>query len=220
MVDEHFYEKPEWFLANNHRYDNYRRSKSQVYIGEYASWGNTLYNALCEAAFMTSVERNGDVIRMASYAPLLANLKHTSWNPDLIYFNNTDVMLTANYYVQQLFSTNQGNIYIPDVVTFPKAPAQDTTLAASCVKDNKTGDIILKIVNAGAQSATAHVNLSAFHITAVKTNVQLLKGNSIDKNSLDQPKKVVPESAEIIVSDLDQYIVPAYSLNVIRLRAN
>jgi len=220
VVDEHFYEKPEWFLANNHRYDNYRRTKSHVYIGEYASWGNTLYNALCEAAFMTSVERNGDVIRMASYAPLLANLKHTSWNPNLIYFNNTDVMLTANYYVQQLFSINQGNVYIPDVITFPKASARDTTLAASCVQDTKTGDIILKIVNAGAQSATARVNLSAFHIATVKANVQLLKGNPTDKNSLDQPKKIVLENAEIAVADLDQYAAPAYSLSVIRLKAN
>ena len=220
VVDEHFYEKPEWFLINNHRYDNYRRSKSQVYIGEYASEGNTLHNALCEAAFMTSVERNGDIIRMASYAPLLANLNHTSWNPNLIYFNNTNLVLTANYYVQQLFSTNQGDTYIPNIVTFSKKMQGDSSLAASSVKDTKTGDIILKIVNAGAQPANVHINLSTLHITDTQTKIQILKGNPSDKNSIDQPKNIVPVSADIAVADLSRYVAPPNSLIVIRLRAN
>jgi alpha-L-arabinofuranosidase len=117
MVDEHYYESPEWFLNNLHRYDNYSRVGTTVYLGEYASRGNTLFNALAEAAYLTSLERNADVVRMASYAPLLARQNHTQWNPDLIYFNNTTVVPTVNYYVQQLFSRNQGDVYLPTEVS-------------------------------------------------------------------------------------------------------
>jgi alpha-L-arabinofuranosidase len=99
LVDEHYYMKPEWFVANQKRYDSYSRAESKIYIGEYASWGNTLLNAISEAAYMTSVERNGDVVRMASYAPLLSKEGHINWNPDLIYFTNTTVCPTVNYYV-------------------------------------------------------------------------------------------------------------------------
>ena len=117
VVDEHYYERPEWFLDNLHRYDNYDRNGPKVYVGEYASWGNTLFNAIAEAAYMTALERNGDVVHMASYAPLLARENHTQWRPDLIYFNNTTVCPSVNYYVQQIFSENQGDIYLPTEVS-------------------------------------------------------------------------------------------------------
>ena len=118
MVDEHYYQRPDWFLDNLKRYDSYDRSRSKVYLGEYASWGNTLYNALAEAAYMTALERNGDVVRLASYVPLLGRDRHTQWNPNLIYFNNAVVVPTVNYYVQQLFSVNAGDSYYPTEVTF------------------------------------------------------------------------------------------------------
>lgn len=123
MVDEHYYVDPPWFLANSTRYDNYSRPGPKVYIGEYASKGTTLYNAICEAAYMTSLERSGDVVNMASYAPLLCNANHQSWNPDLIYFNNTALYATPSYYTQKLFCTNQGDTYVPCTVT---APPQDS----------------------------------------------------------------------------------------------
>ena len=118
MVDEHYYNAPEWFLDNLKRYDSYDRSRSKVYLGEYASWGNTLYNALAEAAYMTALERNGDVVRLASYAPLLGRDRHTQWNPNLIYFNEAVIVPTVNYYVQQLFSLNAGDTYYPTEVSF------------------------------------------------------------------------------------------------------
>ena len=117
MVDEHYYEKPDWFLANQQRYDSYNRTGPKVYVGEYASWGNSLFNALAEAAYMAALERNGDVVRMASYAPLLGKKQHTQWNPNLIYFDNTTVCPSVNYYVQQLFSLNQGDVYLPTTVS-------------------------------------------------------------------------------------------------------
>jgi alpha-L-arabinofuranosidase len=118
IVDEHYYQAPDWFLGNMKRYDSYDRSRSKVYLGEYASKGNKLYNALAEAAYMTALERNGDVVRLASYAPLLGSDRHTQWNPNLIYFNNAVVVPTVNYYVQQLFSLHSGDSYISTDVSY------------------------------------------------------------------------------------------------------
>jgi len=219
VVDEHFYEKPEWFLSNNARYDTYRKSKSQVYIGEYASRGNTLINALSEAAFMTSIERNGDIVRMASYAPLLANQSHTSWNPNLIYFNNKTLAPTVNYYVQQLFSTNQGDSYISNVISFAGDNPKDSTLAASCVKDSKTGDIIFKIVNAGAQPTIARADLSGFTSLNSNATLKVLKGNPKDKNTVNDAGKIVPAISQISTAGLTSYSAPAYSLSVIRIKS-
>lgn len=173
VVDEHYYNDPEWFLKNNARYDKYDRKKAKVYIGEYASKGNKFINAISEAAYMTSLERNGDVVHMASYAPLLAKKGNTNWNPDLIYFDNTGVYPTVNYYVQQLFSANTGDLYISDVVTFDRK--KDSTLAASVVKDSKTGDVIVKLVNAGATDAKVNINLKALGALQSKAQVSLLK---------------------------------------------
>lgn len=116
MVDEHYYESPQWFWNNLNRYDVYDRAKSKVYLGEYASRGNTLANAIAEAAYLTGLERNADVVPFASYAPLLAKQGRTQWNPDLIYFSNTKIAPTVNYYVQQLFSQNGGDVYLPTTV--------------------------------------------------------------------------------------------------------
>ena len=219
VVDEHFYEDPEWFLKNNKRYDDYRRNQSHIYIGEYASRGNALVNAISEAAFMTAIERNGDVVRMASYAPLLANVNHTSWNPNLIYFNNNTLAPTVNYYVQQLFSANQGNVYYADIVSFTNVKdTLNSSLAASCVKDEKNGDIILKIVNAGAKTATSSINLSGFGILNTHASLSLLTGKAKDTNTIGNPDKIMPVISEIRTEDLSNYNLPAYSLSVIRIK--
>ena len=125
LVDEHYYQSPDWFLGNLQRYDSYDRSRSKVYLGEYASKGSKLYNALAEAAYMTHLERNGDVVHLASYAPLLGKDRHTQWNPNLIYFNNAVVVPTVNYYTQQLFSLHSGDAYMPTDVSYnaPKIAA-------------------------------------------------------------------------------------------------
>lgn len=109
LVDEHYYQSPEWFLANVGRYDNFKAEDPKVFLGEYASWGNTYYNALAEAAFMTGLERNAHAVGLACYAPMLCNVDYVNWKPDLIWFNNHEVFGTANYYVQQLFMHHQGD---------------------------------------------------------------------------------------------------------------
>src|SRR5690606_5634911 len=96
MIDEHYYKEPDWFMANLYRYDGYDRSQAKVYLGEYASWGNKMRNAIVEAAYMIGLERNGDIVSMASYAPLLAKKNHTQWKTDMIFFDNTKICLTPN----------------------------------------------------------------------------------------------------------------------------
>lgn len=114
LVDEHYYESADWFFSNNSRYDTYERSlNADVFLGEYAAQANTLYAALAEASYMTGLERNGDVVKMACYAPLFANSSLNQWTPDMIWFNNHTVHGSVNYYVQQMFSNNLGTTYLP-----------------------------------------------------------------------------------------------------------
>ncbi|SNR80905.1 alpha-L-arabinofuranosidase C-terminal domain-containing protein [Hymenobacter mucosus] len=215
MVDEHYYESPEWFLKNNRRYDSYDRKKSTVYLGEYASRGNTLFNALAEAAYMTSLERNGDVVRLASYAPLLAKEGHTQWNPDLIYFNNSTVCPTANYYVQQLFSRNQGSEYFGGVLT-----ATDSAVVSSCVRDANSGDVILKLVNSGATAQPVRVDLSRFKRLRPTAEVITLSGPRDAKNTFASPQTVVPKTAPFKASGNFAYTAAPYSLTVIRVKGS
>ncbi|MFF8450592.1 alpha-L-arabinofuranosidase C-terminal domain-containing protein [Streptomyces leeuwenhoekii] len=117
MVDEHYYNSPQWFLQNNDRYDSYDRNGPKVFLGEYASQGNAWKNALAEAAYMTGLERNADVVKLASYAPLLANEDYVQWRPDMIWFNNRASWGSANYEVQKLFMTNVGDRVVPSRAT-------------------------------------------------------------------------------------------------------
>jgi alpha-N-arabinofuranosidase len=218
LVDEHYYEKPKWFLTNNRRYDSYDRTKPKVYLGEYASWGNTLFNAIAEAAYMTSLERNGDVVRLASYAPLLAKEGHTQWNPDLIYFNNSTVVPTVNYYVQQLFGQNQGTEYVSGVVTPPTGAVADTTVAASCVRAAKTGDVILKLVNASATPQPFQVDLTSFRGLNMAATRTIFAGDKDAKNTFASPQTVMPKTAPYKAGKRFAYEAQPYSLTVIRLR--
>ncbi|MFD5857246.1 alpha-L-arabinofuranosidase C-terminal domain-containing protein [Streptomyces chartreusis] len=117
MVDEHYYNSPNWFLQNNDRYDSYDRSGPKVFLGEYASQGNAWKNGLSEAAFMTGLERNADIVKLASYAPLLANEDYVQWRPDLVWFNNRASWNSANYEVQKLFMNNVGDRVVPSKAT-------------------------------------------------------------------------------------------------------
>ena len=120
MVDEHGYKSPAWFWQNLDRFDKYDRTGTLVYLGEYAAHDtgrvNTLRSALAEAAYMTSLERNGDLVALSSYAPLLSKQGRTQWRPDMIYFDNTTITPSVNYYVQQLFGVNCGDSYLPTQV--------------------------------------------------------------------------------------------------------
>jgi len=214
LVDEHYYRAPEWFLQNLHRYDNYDRHAPHVYIGEYASRGNTLWNAICEAAYLTQVERNGDVVTLTSYAPLLCRegVAQWFWRPDLIYFTKSDVFPTINYYVQQLFATNAGGTYYEGIVADLET--------ASCVKDSKTGDIILKLVNTEETAKTIHADITTLLRKKVyKAEITTLQGQPKDENgrSAHNATDIHPATHATTLASRFEYSLPPYSLTVIRI---
>jgi alpha-L-arabinofuranosidase len=127
LVDEHYYNNPDWFLTNNHRYDSYDRKGPKVFVGEYASRGNAFSNALSEASFLTGIERNADVVELASYAPLLANVDYVDWAPDLIWFDNDEAYGSPSYHVQRLFSRNVGDRVLPSAFEGTSRPVEDIT---------------------------------------------------------------------------------------------
>jgi alpha-L-arabinofuranosidase len=215
VVDEHYYKEPSWFMSNLNRYDKYDRTHGEIYLGEYASWGNKLKNAIAEAAYMTGLERNGDIVRMASYAPLLAKRNHTQWKTDMIFFDNNNACLTPNYHVQKMFSVNQGDIYFDKIVNLD---LNDTTAAASCVQDNETGDIILKLVNTGNEPRVMKVNLKGFKRIVSKAQLTLLTGDPEAENTLEKPEVIVPTIANFQASRSFSYNAPAISVTVIRIR--
>lgn len=215
VVDEHYYSQPKWFMANQYRYDAYKRNTTGVYLGEYASWGNKLRNAITEAAYMTSLERNGDVVRMASYAPMLAKKGFTQWTTDLIFFDNVKICPTVNFHVQKMFMTNQGDIYFNNVIS---KDAKDSTLAASCVLDSKSGDLILKMVNAGNVDKPMKINLSNFKNIIADAEKSVLTGSADAENTFENPGKIVPALSTLKVSSKFEYSAPAMSLTVIRIK--
>lgn len=216
MVDEHYYMSPQWFWDNLHRYDGYDRAKSKVYVGEYAAHdkdrASTLRSALAEAAGMTGFERNGDVVHLASYAPLLAKLGRTQWRPDMIYFDNTNVLRSANYYVQQMFGQNGGDSYLPASVT-----PEVERLAVSCVRDSKSGDVILKFVNSSTNVVQAKVNLAAFTSGKTSATRTTLAGNVESVNLFADPDVVVPKTESMTAGKEFTCELPPGSLSVIRL---
>lgn len=215
VIDEHYYTNPEWLISNLNRYDAYDRSGSKVYLGEYASWGNALKNAIAEAAYLTALERNGDVVMMASYAPLLAKKGFTQWRTDMIFFDNVNISPTPNYYVQKMFMNHPGDAYFEGVVTPVES---DTTLTASCVRDSKTGDVILKMVNAGPEFRTMKVDLSGFKKINKEVEKTVLTGDANDENTLENPDNVIPETSTMKIKTKFNYEVPAQSLTVLRIR--
>ena len=221
IVDEHYYQKPEWFLANLGRYDAYDRTRSKVYVGEYAAHDvkrqPTLRSALAEAAYMTSLERNGDVVRMASYAPLLGKLGHTQWDPDLIYFTNTSIHPTINYYVQRLFGSNSGDAYLPATL-YSSTRAAD--LAFSAVSDGKNGVLILKLVNTGSAARPLHIELAGVKGLAAKAFRTVLTGSPTAVNGAGNSRPLVPKTATIAATPALDYESPANSLTVFRFHCN
>lgn len=215
MVDEHYYNTPGWFINNQNYYDRYDRNKPKVYLGEYAAHlpgrPNNLETALAEALYLTAVERNGDVVSMTSYAPLLAKEGHTQWNPDLIYFNNTEVKPTSGYYTQLLYGQNAGDCYLPSEVKVDHdQEAVKRRIAVSVVRDTNTKDIIVKLVNMLPVQADVKVllpSLKGLNLSATKT---ILTGHPTDKG-------VRPITDGLLVNESFDYEMPAYSFTVIRV---
>ena len=224
IVDEHCYANPSWFFENTHRYDNYDRNGPKVFFGEYAAQSdytvsvknrNNLECALSEAACMTGLERNGDVVRMASYAPLFANADAWQWTPDLIWVNTLGVYRTPNYYVQQLYSLNHGDVVLPVKLD----AASGAKLFASATRDNASGEIILKVVNGDRTPATVQLNLAGLGGISGEAKLTVLAGEPNDENSFATPQNISPKQSVLKISGAEfQHEFPANSFTVLRVK--
>ena len=208
IVDEHYYANPEWFLKNAARYDNYDRNSFKIFAGEYAAQSkftcspDNLSNwkcALSEAAFMTGLERNADVVYMCSYAPLFAHVDAWQWKPDLIWFDNLKSFGTANYYVQKLFSNNKGTNVLPMLMENKPLTGQ-SGLYASASFDKNSNEIILKLVNSTEKTQSTRIVLEGLKKLDPKAKIIILKSDNIDNvNSLERPELISPVEKELIL---------------------
>lgn len=219
-VDEHYYCEPEWFWKNLTRYDSYDRNGPKVYVGEYAAHEkdrrNTLRTALAEAAACTGFERNGDIVILSSYAPLLARRGNTQWTPDMIYFTATEVYPSINYEVQRLVSVNSGDAVLPTRETGVPAGAR---LAWSAVTDSASGDIIIKVVNGGEAPLTAKLALGLPAGRSLSLKATVLTGPSADIAREDgKPSPTTLTQDEAKIDATFERTFPANSLTVLRVR--
>ncbi len=229
IVDEHYYKNPEWFLQNSTRYDKYDRNGPKIFAGEYAAQSkstvspdnkNTWLCALSEAAFMTGLERNADVVHLSSYAPLFAHAEGWQWTPDLIWFDNLHSYGTPNYYVQKLFSNYKGTNVLSILSGTEKVTGQNG-LYASSVWDKNTKEIIVKLVNASDKEQIVDLKFNGAKKLQTKGSVLVLKSNQLeDVNSFDNPTQVSPVENSITGKSKNYKVtLPAHSFSVVRLKA-
>lgn len=227
IVDEHYYKSPQWFRENATRYDSYDRKGPKIFAGEYAAQSvaiaspdnrNNWECAFSEAAFMTGLERNAEVVNLTSYAPLIAHEEAWQWTPDLLWFNNLEAYGSANYYVQKLFATNRGTDLIA-ITKDGKAVTGQNNLFASAVKDVNSKEVIVKLVNTAATAQEVNVALKGTKLQAKGTIITLTSPNLQDENSFANPKKISPiENVFNLNGDKAQTSLPPYSVTVLKLK--
>ena len=202
LYDEHYYRNEEWFLTHGLRYDSYDRKGPKVFAGEYACHGskkhkwNHYYTSLLEAAHMTGIERNADIVHMATYAPLFAHVEGWQWRPDAIWYDNLRMFKSVSYYVQQLYAMNKGSHVLSltmDKKPVAGQPGQDG-LFASAVFEQSTGEVIVKVVNTSETTQPISVQLLGLKGARTAQTITLCHNGMDDENTLDNPEKITPKS--------------------------
>ena len=209
LVDEHFYRPESWFLGQGARYDNYDRKGPKVFAGEYACHGkgkkwNHFHASLLEAAFMTGLERNADIVHMATYAPLFAHVEGWQWRPDMIWFDNLNSVRTVSYYVQQLFATHKGTNVLS--LTMDKKPVTGAEgqngLFASAVCDKNKKEIIVKVANTSDKVQPLSLKFNGLKKKDVLSGARCIKLSSADMdkdNTIENPMAIVPQETSLNV---------------------
>lgn len=199
LVDEHFYRDEHWFLSHGLRYEGYDRKGPKVFAGEYACHGkgkkwNHFETSLYEAAFMTDLERNADVVDMATYAPLFAHVDGWQWRPDMIWYDNTRMFKSVSYYVQQMYACNKGTNVLPLTMNGKSVAGQEDQdgLFASAVVDKKKGEIIVKVANTSDKAQDVTLNLNGLKGSRSATATTLQSDNMDAENTLDNPNLIRP----------------------------
>ena len=227
IVDEHYYKDPKWFRDNATRYDNYDRNRYKIFAGEYAAQSvatvspdnkNNWECALSEAAFMTGLERNADVVYMTSYAPLFAHVNRWQWTPDLIWFDNLSSFGTANYYVQKLFANNPGTQTLAIKSNGENLTGQQEVYASASF-DEKTNEIIIKLVNTSADSKTLDLNIKGISKNTVVKSICLVDKDLKKFNTIEEPNKIVPaETNSSIAKGKTLVNLEGYSFQILRVK--
>ena len=229
IVDEHYYRSPEWFRANADRYDSYDRNGPKVFAGEYAAQSVAIASpenennwdcALSEAAFMTGIERNADLVTMTSYAPLMAHTEGWQWKTDLIWFNNLTSYGTPSYYVQKMYGQNAGTQLLHTVLNGEKAIGQEN-LYASAVFDEKTNEIIVKVVNTSTNTNKIKIYLKGRSVEPQIVTETLAYPELDAVNSIAFPSKISTKIAEQPWNTKTNRItLAAQSFTVIKFKLN
>ena len=228
IIDEHYYRNPKWFLENASRYDDYDRKGPKIFAGEYAAQSvntaspenkNNWLCAMAEAAFMTGLERNADVVEMASYAPLFAHAEGWQWTPDLIWVDNLRSYGTANYHVQKLFSTNRGTDVIP-VLSDNKAVSGQDGYYASATIDRTTKELILKVVNSSDKKQDGTFRIDGVGKVNGKGTLTVLSSEDLDMvNSFEKPDAIAPVVSQVAIRNKTINLsMNPYSVNVMRVK--
>ncbi len=226
LADEHYYRPPQWFLENADRYDTYDRNGPKVFAGEYAAHPpgvedgpleNNWMAALSEAAFMTGLERNADVVHLTSFAPLMAHAEGWQWAPDLIWFDNLQAYGTANYYVQKLFSNNAGTDLL-SITDEDKPLIGQQALYASAVRDSNRNELIVKVVNTANVSRNLKVDIKGGNVQSKARVLRMAMDDLSAINTFDEPTKIIPKEENIGLNGAmleDQ--IPAQSLTIYKI---
>lgn len=226
IIDEHAYKSPSWLYENTSRYDSYDRKGPQIFVGEWASHTknkggdinvNNWLAALSESAFMTGLERNADIVRLTSYAPLFAHEDGWQWTPDLIWVDNLNIYGTPSYYVQKQFSTNRGT----HLLQFDQKISGQDSLYASTVWDEQTKEIIIKVTNAGSSAVQHEVNILGAKKIGEKAKLSRMFTDDLEAmNSVKEAEKVAPVASEVAVDTKRKKLIlslPARSFSVYRI---
>jgi alpha-N-arabinofuranosidase len=226
IVDEHFYNTADWFKNNATRYDKYDRKGPKVFAGEYAVQSKAIASpenknnwdgALAEAAFMTGLERNAEVVNLTSYAPLFAHADGWQWTPDLIWFNNLESYATPNYYVQQLYGNNPGTDLVA-VTEGGKAITGQNGLFASAVTDKNTKEVIIKVVNTTAQAQKTDISVKGSKL-ANSGKIITLKGDTLSAENTFGTENIAPKESEFKLNGGKINVsVPAQSFMIIKVK--
>ncbi|MCI5855721.1 MAG: alpha-L-arabinofuranosidase C-terminal domain-containing protein [Prevotella sp.] len=204
LVDEHFYRPESWFLSHGLRYESYDRKGPKVFAGEYACHGrgkkwNHFETSLYEAAFMTDLERNADVVHMTAYAPLFAHVDGWQWRPDLIWYDNTRMFKTVSYYVQQMYATNKGTNVLKMTMDNKPVAGQEgqNGLFASAVVDKAENIVIVKVINTSKEKQSVSINLLGLKGAAQAETITLTHNEMDAENTLDEPEKITPKTGTV-----------------------
>lgn len=230
LVDEHFYRDEHWFLSHGLRYEGYDRKGPKVFAGEYACHGkgkkwNHFETSLYEAAFMTDLERNADVVDMATYAPLFAHVDGWQWRPDMIWYDNTRMFKSVSYYVQQMYACNKGTNVLPLTMNGKSVAGQEGQdgLFASAVVDKKKGEIIVKVANTSDKAQDVTLNLNGLKGSRSATATTLQSDNMDAENTLDNPNLIRPvETTATCISKKNMTVLndklPAKSFRMYKIK--